>query len=723
MLRNIDSLTFVCTASMGFYLIMVFHTIQESSANFISSNWSSRVYYWRPSGVLQCLPIFSMALSCQMQLFEVLETMQTVSFDRQKKIIKESTAICTLVYILIGFFGYIAFLDQKFSGNILVNFTPSFASDIIKIGFVLSVACSFPLVIFPCRASMHSLLYRRSYSEAHYIPEAKFRPITLFIVLTTMVVALLLPSIEVIIGLIGSTIGVLICVMFPASLFVKITQKKTKEKMLAQILLLVGFLIMILGTYANLSAIDEASSGSHLEEKLSMENKNAVAFIKPPNSLEAIEEQINKIEKKEKSEKEMIKDKDKQEPRKLPVEAADISKDKSEQKADSKSVEVKELPKNKKNPDNSVKPESIPKIVNKDAILKEDREIVIEQQDQEIKDKKEEIKRLEETKSKLESDVLLDIKEELVKQNKETQDLVLQKFKEIEVKVDNIEKKNEEKNKPLEQSNPKEDEDSVDFVNLANDVHPIETKNEPAVAEEINLQDSNLKEIKDELTKQNKETQDLVLQKLEEIEKKVQKIEEKNEEKPKVEKSADLEKLPKSYEPIAQLMHVEKLPADPIIPQVIPQIIPEAPVISDKLAENREDPILQMIKNSYDKNVYEPHSYKLGENMTQQNLTKVLSADAPKKELPDLTALKDAKDTKYYPKPQEIPQKPQDSLKKTDELNELSNSRESHNEIRKKRETDLLDAENCEQDLLDLVPGLLVDTLISRDLKSTKNVK
>lgn len=120
MLRNIDSLTFVCTASMGFYLIMVFHTIQESSTNFISTNWTSRISYWRPSGLLQCLPIFSMALSCQMQLFEVLETMQTVSFDRQKKIIKESTTICTLVYILIGFFGYIAFLDQKFSGEYLV---------------------------------------------------------------------------------------------------------------------------------------------------------------------------------------------------------------------------------------------------------------------------------------------------------------------------------------------------------------------------------------------------------------------------------------------------------------------------------------------------------------------------------------------------------------------------------------------------------------------------
>ena len=42
-----------------------------------------------------------------------------------------------------------------------MSFTPSGASDIIKIGFVLSVAVSFPLVIFPCRASLYSLLFRR----------------------------------------------------------------------------------------------------------------------------------------------------------------------------------------------------------------------------------------------------------------------------------------------------------------------------------------------------------------------------------------------------------------------------------------------------------------------------------------------------------------------------------------------------------------------------------
>jgi len=42
-----------------------------------------------------------------------------------------------------------------------LSFEPSVISELIKLGFVFSVAFSFPLVIFPCRASLNSLLFRR----------------------------------------------------------------------------------------------------------------------------------------------------------------------------------------------------------------------------------------------------------------------------------------------------------------------------------------------------------------------------------------------------------------------------------------------------------------------------------------------------------------------------------------------------------------------------------
>ncbi|XP_017040864.1 putative sodium-coupled neutral amino acid transporter 10 [Drosophila ficusphila] len=266
MLRNVDSLSAVCTASIGFYVCLILKIVLEAQPHITANDWTEKVLYWEPAGVLQCLPIFSMALSCQMQLFEVFESINNQSLDKLNGIVRNATWICTFVYISVGFFGYVAFCTHTFSGNILVNLSTSFGSDVIKIGFVLSIAFSFPLVIFPCRASLYSLLYRKGHSESSsYIPEQRFRFITIFIVVFSLCVALVIPSVELIIGLVGSTIGVAICIMFPASSFRKIIRKESMERTLAQFVFVSGFLLMILGTYANLSAIDEKSSGPEFD--------------------------------------------------------------------------------------------------------------------------------------------------------------------------------------------------------------------------------------------------------------------------------------------------------------------------------------------------------------------------------------------------------------------------------------------------------------------------
>lgn len=201
MLRNVDSLSAVCTASIGFYVCLILKIVLEAQPHITANDWTEKVLYWEPAGVLQCLPIFSMALSCQMcvhpafyvrkiylyiwsiyrQLFEVFESINNQSLDKLNGIVRNATWICTFVYISVGFFGYVAFCTHTFSGkpatflrhslfyifgfvfigNILVNLSTSFGSDIIKIGFVLSIAFSFPLVIFPRRASLYSLLYRK----------------------------------------------------------------------------------------------------------------------------------------------------------------------------------------------------------------------------------------------------------------------------------------------------------------------------------------------------------------------------------------------------------------------------------------------------------------------------------------------------------------------------------------------------------------------------------
>ena len=117
--KNIQSLSFVCKASIGFYICLTLKTFLECYELRLKTDdyWVSNIELWNPSGMLQCIPIFSMALSCQLQLFEVYETMGNGSLDRINKAVKHATTICMLVYIVIGFFGYVAFYNKTLSGK------------------------------------------------------------------------------------------------------------------------------------------------------------------------------------------------------------------------------------------------------------------------------------------------------------------------------------------------------------------------------------------------------------------------------------------------------------------------------------------------------------------------------------------------------------------------------------------------------------------------------
>lgn len=150
-------------------------------------------------------------------------------------------------------------------GNILLSFEPSTISDAMKIGFVLSVIFSFPLVIFPCRASLNSFLFHQEHYSTHdltsnHIPETRFFLMTIIIVGVSMITGILTPNIEFVLGFIGSTIGVSICIVCPMLFYLAINTKKTNERLLARILLFIGIWIMILGTYANLYSIDDSST-------------------------------------------------------------------------------------------------------------------------------------------------------------------------------------------------------------------------------------------------------------------------------------------------------------------------------------------------------------------------------------------------------------------------------------------------------------------------------
>ena len=106
-----------------------------------------------------------MGLSCQPQVFEVRAELSRDGSEtnpghvRMNKIVGSAINLCALTYMTVGTFGYVALSNSELAGNILTSYEPTNVVKLIKIGFGISVAMSFPLVIFPCRTAIHSLLF------------------------------------------------------------------------------------------------------------------------------------------------------------------------------------------------------------------------------------------------------------------------------------------------------------------------------------------------------------------------------------------------------------------------------------------------------------------------------------------------------------------------------------------------------------------------------------
>ncbi|KAG7176689.1 sodium-coupled neutral amino acid transporter 10-like 1 [Homarus americanus] len=295
-------------------------------------------------------------------VFEIYDSIPDPDVPKMRSVVNQAVNLCCALYIMVGFLGYVAFVDQDLAGNLILNFPNSQLTEGIKVFFTVSLAISFPLMIFPCRTSIHSLLYRRagfdeleseniedvlaSHTEelpnedlqqltehspveedddeeepqwtltskrmaeslnmfqqgiqiildddptrerssknnpssfdlvGNYMPEARFKGITLGILTTKFVL-----------GLLGSTMGMLIALILPSILFIKVNSKASAERLLAQTIMLVGIVLIVTGTYLNLAHIYKVQA-----EQTEVVIANMIKNDLDPN-LPNIEKQISK---------------------------------------------------------------------------------------------------------------------------------------------------------------------------------------------------------------------------------------------------------------------------------------------------------------------------------------------------------------------------------------------------------------------------------------------
>nr|XP_047143473.1 putative sodium-coupled neutral amino acid transporter 10 isoform X2 [Hydra vulgaris] len=263
MMKQVSSLSAFNFVTVAFYILFMFIIFWYALSNMLLNSFWDKVDLWNSYAIFRCLPMIAMAFSCQTQVLMILSALPDPTMKAMVDVINSAINLSATLYIGVGLFGYLAFYPDYIYGDILDNFAASFISDFIKLGFWVTGVLSFPLILFPARTAINSILFHKQRENEHrdsistaddYIASDIYTYITLGLVFGTLIIGILVPNIEVVLTTTGAVIGIFLCYIFPSGLFI-VASGNEKMKRGAQVILLVSVASMIFSTQAIITPV------------------------------------------------------------------------------------------------------------------------------------------------------------------------------------------------------------------------------------------------------------------------------------------------------------------------------------------------------------------------------------------------------------------------------------------------------------------------------------
>ncbi|XP_014066203.1 probable sodium-coupled neutral amino acid transporter 6 [Salmo salar] len=192
------------------------------------------------------IPTLAFSFLCHTAVLPIYSEMDRPSKKRMQNVTNVSISLSFLLYLVSALFGYLTFYSHVDS-ELLLSYDTYLPRDVlvmaVRLAILLAVLLTVPLIHFPARKAMSVLFCGdRPLSWVYHIFS------TLLILTMVMLLAILVPDIRNVFGVVGSTTSTCLLFVFPGIFYLRLSNQplKSLESVGAVCLLIFGLFVGLL---------------------------------------------------------------------------------------------------------------------------------------------------------------------------------------------------------------------------------------------------------------------------------------------------------------------------------------------------------------------------------------------------------------------------------------------------------------------------------------------
>lgn len=256
--KRIDSLRFTSALSVALAVVFLVITVGIAVVKLISGtvamprllpNVTDMTSFWK---LFTVVPVLVTAYICHYNVHSIDNELE--DSIKIKSVVRTALALCSSVYIMTSFFGFLLFGDSTLD-DVLANFDTdlgipysSVLNDAVRVSYAAHLMLVFPIVFYPLRLNMDGLLFPSARPLA--VSNLRFAFVTLGLITVIFLGANFIPSIWDAFQFTGATAAVCLGFIFPAAVTLRDRHKiaTKRDKILC-------IFMIVLAVFSNMVAI------------------------------------------------------------------------------------------------------------------------------------------------------------------------------------------------------------------------------------------------------------------------------------------------------------------------------------------------------------------------------------------------------------------------------------------------------------------------------------